>query len=53
MFSTIAFAVLSLGGIGFFTWNVLKIRQNILLGRDLNRSENSSERWKTMILVSF
>jgi len=53
MFSTIAFAVLSLGGIGFFTWNVLKIRQNILLGRDINRSDNSSERWKTMILVAF
>lgn len=53
MFSTIAFAVLSLGGIGFFTWNVLKIRQNILLGRDVNRSDNSSERWKTMILVAF
>jgi heterodisulfide reductase subunit C len=53
MFSTIAFAILSLGGIGFFTWNVLKIRQNILLGRDVNRSDNSSERWKTMLLVAF
>ena len=53
MFSTIAFAVLGLGGIGFFTWNVFKIRQNILLGRDVNRSDNSSERWKTMILVAF
>jgi len=53
MISIIAFALLSLGGIGFFTWNVLKIRQNILLGRDVNRSDNSSERWKTMILVAF
>ncbi|MFM7668508.1 MAG: 4Fe-4S dicluster domain-containing protein [Bacteroidota bacterium] len=53
MISIIAFALLSLGGIGFFTWNFLKIRQNILLGRDVNRSDNSSERWKTMILVAF
>jgi heterodisulfide reductase subunit C len=53
MVSIIAFALLSIGGIGFFTWNVLKIRQNILLGRDVNRSDNSSDRWKTMILVAF
>ena len=53
MISIIAFALLSVGGIGFFTWNVLKIRQNILLGRDVDRSDNSGERWKTMILVAF
>jgi hypothetical protein len=53
MISIIAFALLSVGGIGFFTWNVLKIRQNILLGRDIDRSDNSSERWKTMLLVAF
>ena len=53
MISIIAFALLCIGGIGFFTWNVLKIRQNILLGRDVDRSDNSGERWKTMILVAF
>ena len=40
-------------GIGFFTWNVLKIRSNIRLGRDVNRSDNKGERWKTMLLVAF
>ena len=53
MISIIAFALLCIGGIGFFTWNVLKIRQNILIGREVNRSDNSGERWKTMILVAF
>jgi heterodisulfide reductase subunit C len=53
MISIIAFALLCIGGIGFFTWNLLKIRQNILLGRDVDRSDNSGERWKTMILVAF
>lgn len=53
MISIIAFALLCIGGIGFFTWNVLKIRQNILIGREVNRSDKSSERWKTMLLVAF
>ena len=35
-----------------FTVNVLKIRSNILLGRDIDRADNRSERWKTMILVA-
>lgn len=52
MISTIAFAVLLVAGFGFFTWNVLKIRANIRLGRDLDRSDNKKERWKTMLLVA-
>ncbi len=53
MITTIFFAALLLVGMGFFTWNVLKIRSAILLGRDIDRTENKSERWKTMLLVAF
>lgn len=52
MVSIAAFAIISLAGFGFFAWNMLKIRQNIKLGRDLDRSDNSGERWKTMALVA-
>src|SRR5690606_12042407 len=37
---------------GLFAMNILKIRSNILMGRDLDRSNNSKERWKTMALVA-
>lgn len=47
------FAVLLIAGLGFFGWNVSKVRSNILLGRDVDRSDNKSERWKTMLLVAF
>jgi len=53
MISSIVFGVLLAGGFTFFTLNILKIRANILLGRDIDRTDNSSERWKTMILVAF
>lgn len=36
-----------------FSKNVARIRRNILLGRDLNRSDRSSERWMTMLKVAF
>ena len=52
MISIIIFAVLLLIGLGFFTWNVLQIRSNILLGRDINRSDNKAERWRIMMLVA-
>jgi heterodisulfide reductase subunit C len=46
------FALLLLGGSVFFIKNISKIRSNILLGRDIKRTDNASERWKTMILVA-
>lgn len=52
MISIVLFALLWIAGIGFFTWNVLKVRSNILLGREVNRGQSSSERWKTMLLVA-
>lgn len=52
MLSTILFLILLIGGIGFFGWNVMKMRSNINLGRDVNRTDNRKERWKTMTLVA-
>jgi heterodisulfide reductase subunit C len=52
MISSILFGLLFIGGFGFFTYNILKIRANVLLGRDIDRKENKSERWKTMVLVA-
>ena len=52
MITSILFSLLLIVGFGLFTVNVLKIRSNILLGRDIDRVDNRSERWKTMILVA-
>lgn len=48
----ILFAVLLVVGIGFFVRNVKKLTRNIKLGKDINRSDNSKERWKNMIMVA-
>ena len=53
MIEIVVFSALLFLGFGWFTLNILKIRQNILLGRDVNRSANTLERWRTMILVAF
>lgn len=53
MISSILFGLLLLGGLGFFTYNMLKIRSNIMLGRELDRTDKPGERWKTMLLVAF
>ena len=37
----------------FLTRRISRIRQNILSGKDLDRSENKKERFKTMLLVAF
>ena len=39
--------------IWYFSRNVGKIRRNINLGRDINRSDRKSERWNTMLRVAF
>ena len=50
--SNIVFA-LCLGAASFFFGrNVLKIKRNILLGRDINRSDRSLDRWVTMARVA-
>lgn len=52
MVSIIVFAVLTIVGFGAFAMNVGKIRSNILLGRDVDRSDNKGERFKVMALVA-
>jgi len=52
MVSIIIFALLLVAGTGLFAMNAIKIRANILLGRAVDRSDRSSERWRTMILVA-
>jgi heterodisulfide reductase subunit C len=53
MISIIAFTILFLSGTLYFIYNISKVRANILLGRDDNRSDNKKERLRTMILVAF
>ncbi len=39
---------------GWYFWrNVSKIKRNINLGRDIDRTDNPGERWKTMLKVAF
>ena len=48
----ILFVITLVAGIGFFTLNIRKIIRNIKLGKDINRSDHSSERWKNMARIA-
>jgi ferredoxin len=48
----ILFAILLIAGIGFFVKNISKIKRNINLGKDIDRSDNKSERWKNMANIA-
>lgn len=48
----IIFAILLIIGIGFFTKNIKKIIRNIKLGKDIDRTDNKSERWKNMMNIA-
>lgn len=50
--NTIFFALLLAVGIGYFATNVKKLIRNINLGRDVNRSDQASERWKNMAIIA-
>lgn len=52
MIAIVIFAALLVAGLGFFTWNMMKVRSNILLGRDVDRTDHKGERWKLMTLVA-
>ncbi|MFM1931575.1 MAG: hypothetical protein RL226_878 [Bacteroidota bacterium] len=52
MISQILFALVLLAGAGLFARRVKTIRRNILLGRDVNRTDSKSERLNTMIRVA-
>jgi len=48
----ILFAILLTIGVGFFIRNIKKIIRNIKLGKDINRTDNKSERWKNMFNIA-
>jgi ferredoxin len=48
----IIFIVLLAGAIVLFTRNVRKVIRNIRLGKDIDRNDRPSERWKIMTLVA-
>ena len=52
MISILIFLLLLSFSTWFFVRNAKKIRRNILLGRNIDRSDNKAERWKTMLLVA-
>jgi len=45
------FIILAIGA-GYFAINVKKIIRNIKLGKDVDRSDNPSERWKNMAMIA-
>ena len=53
MLSILLFAILSIGSLGMFAWKLSGIIRQIKLGKEVNRSDRPSQRWKTMILVAF
>ncbi len=52
MVQQIIFAIILAASAWLFARNIGKIRRNILLGRDVDLSGNSSERWRTMFMVA-
>jgi heterodisulfide reductase subunit C len=48
----ILFAILLTLGIGYFVINSRKILRNIKLGKDVNRSDRKSDRWKNMAMIA-
>ncbi|MEO6405549.1 MAG: Fe-S oxidoreductase, partial [Ferruginibacter sp.] len=49
----IAFFILLIGAIVLFSKNIIRIRKNILLGRDQDFSDSRAERWKNLLLIAF
>lgn len=50
--SSLFFALLLIAGFGYFFINVKKLKRNINLGRDVNRSDNPKARWNNMLMVA-
>jgi heterodisulfide reductase subunit C len=52
MIAQLIFLIILAAAIYLFSKNVKKIRRNILLGKDTDRSDNPALRWKTMAKVA-
>ena len=48
----IFFAIALFVGIGFFAMNIFKLIRNIKLGKDIDRSDRKTERWKNMARIA-
>lgn len=48
----IAFVILLVAGIGFFVRNVRRMIRNIKLGREVDRSDHTGERWKKTLKIA-
>lgn len=48
----ILFIIALVLGVGFFVMNIRKISRNIKLGKDVDRFDNKSERWKNMAMIA-
>lgn len=47
------FIILLVGSIAYFVFHAKKIRRNILLGKDVDRTDNKKERLKNMLYIAF
>jgi len=53
MIAQILFVIIAAVATYFFVKNLKTIRRNILLGKDVDLTDNKAERWKTMLKVAF
>jgi ferredoxin len=53
MIAQILFVIIAAIATYFFVKNLKTIRRNILLGKDVDLTDNKAERWKTMLKVAF
>lgn len=53
MIAQVLFVIIAAVATYFFVKNLKTIRRNILLGKDVDLSDNQPERWKTMLKVAF
>ena len=52
MLGQLIFVVVLIAGFGFFSFNITKIRKNIMLGKPLDRSDQKLKRIKTTLLIA-
>ena len=48
----VIFAIILFIGVGFFAWNIRKLKRNIYLGKSVDISGDSKTRWKNMALIA-
>lgn len=53
MIAQILFIIISATGIYFFIRSLKSIRRNILLGKDIDLTDNAPQRWKNMLRLAF